>query len=72
MAKITACINCGSRDVSWKGDSIAGTVYFGALGGQVQCGNCGHVGAPIEFKSEKDYGKFLDALKKRKKPDGRG
>ena len=64
--KIEACINCGSRNIRF-GDISDGVLpgYTDALATYV-CNDCNHQGIPIVFDSEKEYKKFLKALKEDK------
>ncbi len=58
--KITACPKCGSQNI------FQGTMGDGVLTGYTStdvCKDCGYKGQPIIFDSEKEYKRFLGAVK---------
>jgi uncharacterized OB-fold protein len=73
---IKACIRCGSKDLKWAAKSEEGVLakegmrFTGVAGGAASiaytCENCGYVGYPIIFDSEKDRLKFVELKKKEK------
>lgn len=74
--RIRACVKCGSLDLDFMpGDGMAALTRFGIgpVAGIAACRNCGNLSAPIEFKNEEDYKKFLVHLKrlKGKRPGAR-
>jgi hypothetical protein len=65
--KISACINCGSKNIR------SGTISDGVLPGYTDglntyvCSDCNHRGLPIIFDTEEEYQKFLLAVTEDKK-----
>lgn len=79
---VKACIRCGSKDLKWASKSMEGIVAKEGMrfsGVDIEaaapiaykCNNCGYVGIPVLFDSEKDRLKFVDLKKKEaRKKDG--
>jgi hypothetical protein len=74
---IKACIRCGSNDLKWAPKSEEGIMAKEGMrftgvelddGASIayKCENCGYVGIPIIFDSEKDRQKFIELKKKEK------
>jgi len=71
--EVQACIRCGSNDLKWAAKSEEGIIakegmrFTGVAGGSAsiayKCENCGYVGYPIIFDSEKDRLKFVELKK---------
>jgi hypothetical protein len=59
--EITACPNCGSKKIG-VGNLSDGIVY-GLTSWKEVCKDCGYQGAPVIFKNEEIYNKYLTALK---------
>ena len=63
--EITACPNCGSKNIG------IGTLGDGIISGlsswKEVCKDCGYQGASLIFDSETEYKKFIDALSNAKK-----
>ncbi len=72
--EIKACMNCGSEKIRWASKSEEGVLakkgmrFMGveeeAASIAYKCENCGYVGNPVIFNSEKDRKKFADLKKK--------
>ncbi|MFH1447980.1 MAG: hypothetical protein ABIG39_03895 [Candidatus Micrarchaeota archaeon] len=68
--RVRACVSCGSVKLDFtpgNGDAILTRIGVGPLAGVARCKNCGHFGGPIEFDGEKEYKRFLEHLKQKKK-----
>jgi transcription elongation factor Elf1 len=60
MVKITACPNCGSKDI--KMGSLGDGVLYGIGSWKLVCKNCGYQGAPLSFNSVEEYLKYYNKL----------
>lgn len=60
MVKITACPNCGSKDI--KMGSLGDGVLFGIGSWKLVCKNCGYQGAPLNFDSVEEYLHYYNQL----------
>jgi len=68
IIEITACPNCGSKNIGigTLGDGLS----VGISAWKEVCRDCGYQGRSLLFESEEDYNKFLKAMKEYKEtPD---
>ncbi|MFO7678216.1 MAG: hypothetical protein R6V50_07545 [Thermoplasmatota archaeon] len=60
MVKITACPNCGSKDI--KMGSLGDGVLYGIGSWKQVCKRCGYQGAPLVFDSVEEYKEYYESL----------
>jgi transcription elongation factor Elf1 len=63
--EITACPNCGSKNIGI--GTLGDGIIFGLSSWKEVCKDCGYQGASLLFDSETEYKKFIDALSNAKK-----
>ncbi|MBN1280913.1 MAG: hypothetical protein JXA00_04615 [Candidatus Thermoplasmatota archaeon] len=61
MTQITACPNCGSKNIGI--GTLGDGIVWGLTSWNEVCRNCGYRGRSLVFDSEDEYQKFLEQLK---------